>query len=75
MHQDFVKNFLDEYLKGEDISRLRREFDRELEKYINERCAEKLEKANKLIAEIEKIDMSDPFFTVRNTIIQYKEKY
>jgi len=72
MRQRFVTDFLDAFLRGEDISRLRDTFDRALESYVNERCAEKLEQANKLIDEIDKINTTDPFHGVRLAIAKYK---
>lgn len=74
VRQMFLKNFLDEYLDGQDISRLRDIYDRELEAYVEKRCEEKLYQATKIVEKIKKVDTSDPFHEVRRAIAEFEGK-
>lgn len=72
MRQPFVFTFIDQYVRGHDIATLRRQFDKDLEAYVESRCAEKLAQANQVVSEVEKINLADPFHSLRLSIRKFR---
>lgn len=72
IEQDFFRIFMKKYLDGDDIARIRDEFNRELENHIEERFKEKLDLAKKLVDEVGEISRSNPFHKINILVEEFK---